>query len=69
MTIDDGQQVVEVVRDAAGELANGFHLLGLAQLLVCLLGMHVVRSCPRALRHYGVQLPRRSSAGRIPRSR
>ena len=24
---DDGQDVVEVVRDAAGELADGFHLL------------------------------------------
>src|SRR6266545_475198 len=30
---DDRQQVVEVVRDAAGELADRFHLLGLPQLL------------------------------------
>ena len=32
-----GQQVVEVVRDAAGELADGLHLLGLAQGLLRLL--------------------------------
>ena len=31
---DDGQQVVEVVRDAAGELADALHLLGLPQLLL-----------------------------------
>ena len=31
---DDRQQVVEVVRDAAGELADGLHLLGLAQRLL-----------------------------------
>ena len=30
---DDGQQIVEVVGDAAGELAHGLHLLGLDQLL------------------------------------
>ena len=28
---DDGEQIVEVVRDAAGELAHGLHLLRLAQ--------------------------------------
>ena len=28
---DDGEQVVEVVGEAAGELADGFHLLGLDQ--------------------------------------
>ena len=28
---DDGEQVVEVVRDAAGELADGLHLLGLVE--------------------------------------
>ena len=28
---DDGQKIVEVVRDAAGELADAFHLLRLAQ--------------------------------------
>ena len=30
---DDSQQIVEVVREAAGKLAYGFHLLRLAQLL------------------------------------
>ena len=29
-----GQQIVEIVRDAAGELADRFHLLRLAQLLL-----------------------------------
>ena len=33
---DDGQEVVEVVRDAAGELADGFHLLRLAQRFLAL---------------------------------
>ena len=31
---DDGEQVVEIVGDAAGELANGLHLLGLPQSLL-----------------------------------
>ncbi len=31
---NDGQQIVEVVRDAAGELPDGLHLLRLAQLLL-----------------------------------
>src|SRR5207247_1886122 len=31
---DDGEQIVEVVSDAAGELADRLHLLGLAQLLL-----------------------------------
>ena len=31
---DDGEQVVEIVRDAAGELAHGLHLLRLAELLL-----------------------------------
>src|SRR5207253_2915546 len=34
---DDGEQVVEVVGDAARELADGFHLLGLAVLFFELL--------------------------------
>ena len=29
---DDSQQIVEIVRDAAGKLADGFHLLRLTQL-------------------------------------
>ena len=35
--IDRGQQVVEVVGDAAGKLSNSFHLLRLAQLIFELL--------------------------------
>ena len=31
---DDGEHIVEVVRDAAGELADGLHLLDLAELLL-----------------------------------
>ena len=31
---DDGEEVVEVVGDASGELADGFHLLGLAELFL-----------------------------------
>ena len=31
---DDREQVVEVVRDAAGELADGLHLLGLPELVL-----------------------------------
>ena len=34
---DAGQQVVEVVRQAAGELADGLHLLRLEELLARLL--------------------------------
>ena len=34
---DSHQQIVEVVRHAACELADGLHLLGLSQLLLCLL--------------------------------
>ena len=36
---DAGQQVVEVVREAAGELAHRLHLLRLAQLLLQLLAL------------------------------
>ena len=35
---DDGEQVVEVVGDAAGEPADGLHLLRLAELLLELRG-------------------------------
>ena len=31
---DDGQEIVEVVRDAAAQLADGFHLLELTELLL-----------------------------------
>src|SRR6516162_5908135 len=33
---DDGQEIVEVVRDAAGELADRFHLLDLSELRLAL---------------------------------
>ena len=33
---DDGEEVVEVVRDAAGELADGLHLLRMAQRFLAL---------------------------------
>ena len=32
MTVDHREQIVEIMRDAAGQLTNGFHLLRLPQL-------------------------------------
>ena len=34
MAEDDGENVVEIVRDAAGKLADGLHFLRLAELLL-----------------------------------
>src|SRR5207244_11315660 len=34
IALDGGQQIVEIVRDAARELADGLHLLGLAILFL-----------------------------------
>ena len=34
MSLDDRQHVVEIVRDAGGELADGFHFLRLPQLFL-----------------------------------
>ena len=34
VAVNDGENVVEIVRHAAGELADGFHFLRLAQLLL-----------------------------------
>ena len=34
VAVDDGENVVEIVRDAAGELADGLHFLRLAQLFL-----------------------------------
>ena len=34
VAVDDGEDVVEIVRDAAGELADGLHFLRLAQLFL-----------------------------------
>src|SRR6185369_12092569 len=36
VAIDHGEQIVEVVGDATGEPADGFHLLGLAELVITL---------------------------------
>jgi len=33
MALDDGQNIIEIVRNSAGELAYGFHLLRLSKLL------------------------------------
>ena len=51
---DAGQQIVEIVRDAAGQLADRFHLLRLAQLLL-----------GAAQRFGGVALGRHVAAERI----
>ena len=40
---DDGEQIVEVVRDAAGQLAHGFHLLRLAQRRLRLVAQASIR--------------------------
>ena len=37
MALNDGQEIVEVVRNATGQLSNGFHFLRLAELLFQLL--------------------------------
>src|SRR5208282_4612080 len=34
MAMNDGENIVEIVRDTTGELADGLHLLRLAQLLL-----------------------------------
>src|SRR3546814_2168270 len=41
---DDRQHIVEIMRDAAGQLADGFHLLRLAQLRLRLLAVDHLRS-------------------------
>src|SRR4029078_3879354 len=49
----DHQQIVEIVRDAAGELPDGVHLLRLQQRLACLLEVllrfHALRDVARDL--------------------
>ena len=47
---DDGQQVVEVVGDAAGELADGLHLLRLPQRLL------LMPELGRAVRHLDLEM-------------
>jgi len=52
--LDTGQQVVEIVGDAAGELAHGFHLLSLAQQLLGLgATVHLLAQLAIALLQFG----------------
>ena len=54
---EDGlKQVVEVMGDAAGELADGLHLLGLPQGLLRLLALRHLR--PDAFLQSGIQQPK-----------
>ncbi len=58
---DDGEQVVEVMRHAARQLTDGFHLLGLLQLFLAgpLLGDildhgdHTIAACRKLRRNDG----------------
>ena len=50
---DRGQQIVEVVRDAAGQLAQGFELLDLVQLRAVAASCSAVRSSTRRSRSFG----------------
>ena len=63
---DDGEQIVEVVRDAAGQLADGFHLLRLPQRLLGQFaplgfGVEVLRA-PQRQEHEHEQQHRRRDA-------
>ena len=65
---DCGQHVVEVVRDAAGELADGLHLLALDQVLLeraLLGGVEGEDGCARAL--VGLRIGRRDEEARRTR--
>ena len=73
--LDDGQQVVEIVGDAAGQLAERLHLLGLAELLLGLgalldldleLGIGVGLSA--SARSSSSRLARRSAVCEMPRT-
>ena len=61
---DGLQQVVEVMGDAAGKLADGLHLLGLPQGFLRLLALRHLR--PDAFLQSGVQQPSSSSAAFWP---
>ena len=56
MTVDDGQNVVEIMGHPAGELADGFHLLGLPQLLFQPLLRRHVPEQPQQQRRLAPQL-------------
>jgi hypothetical protein len=60
MTVDDRQNVVEVMGDPAGELADGFHLLRLAQLLFQPLLSRDVPEQPQQHRGLASQLDKRT---------
>ena len=65
---DDRQQVVEVVRDPARELADGLHLLRLAQLLLePPLLRHVARDHAARLDHAVVVADRERRVGEVDR--
>ena len=52
MAVNDGQDVVEIVRHAAGQLPDGFHLLRLAQLLLQMLPLRDVHHDPTHLNRH-----------------
>ena len=59
---DDGEHVVEVVRHPAGELADGLHLLRLAQLL---LELFAPGDVPHDGLHGGLPFINKGDAGRL----
>ena len=63
---DDGEQVVEVVGDAAGELTDGLHLLRLPERLLGLQALGhlcVTRSSRVSFRRFSSAVPARPSGG------
>ena len=59
--LDDGQDVVEIVRHAAGQLADRFHLLRLPQLCLQALPLgHITGvTMHHAIGHHGKKRPRK----------
>ena len=47
MTVNDGQNIVKIMRDPAGELADGFHFLRLPQLIFQFAHSRFRESCGR----------------------
>ena len=61
VAVDDGQQVVEVVRDATGEATEGFQLLRLLQLMAERLALGLVPLLRGDVDHHrkrSLELPR-----------
>ncbi len=50
---DDGEQIVEVMRKAAGQLSNGLHLLRLVQALRCKLALRDIDDLDDKLLDFG----------------